>query len=67
MKFTATIKALCPIDKRMKEFIQVIDLPCKSISEANTYVQDNFMGYMLIDGVCEHEEPFDTRDFFSPN
>lgn len=53
MTFTASIKAMCPVDNRMKEYLQVIDLPCETVDEANQHVQDNFMGYMKIEAVCE--------------
>lgn len=59
MKFVGEIKALCPLTKKIKNYIEAIEIPCTEIDEANTWCQTNYKGYINIVGFFVEEIPIE--------
>lgn len=55
MRFVADIYAINPLTKEMRLYVDVIDIPCEDIDDANVWCQTNGKGYMFITGVFQGE------------
>ncbi len=55
MKYTAEIQALDPLTKKLKTYIENIEIPFDTIDEANQWCQNNYKGYMWIVGFWQGE------------
>ena len=55
MKYIAEIQALDPLTKKLKTYIENIEIPFDTIDEANQWCQNNYKGYMWVTGFWEGE------------
>lgn len=55
MKFVAEIQALDPLTKKLKTYIENIEITVDTIDEANQWCQNNYKGYMWVVGFWEGE------------
>ena len=55
MRYVGEIQALDPLTKKLKTYIDNIEIPVDTIDEANQWCQKNYKGYIWITGFLEGE------------